>query len=173
MVRLLASIAVVLSLAPQAMQAQTVSASRLLGAVVLASEEEQLGHITDLAIDLTDSRVRYAIVRAAPAASVGKVQGIALEALRPGLLRDRLLLVRELAPPPPNGNERMIRASTLIGREVRSERGEELGPIRDLAVDLDNGQVRYALLEPPGYRAREVPLESLHIPPLGGDAILK
>jgi sporulation protein YlmC with PRC-barrel domain len=166
-------IALVFALAPVAAQGQTVSASRLLGAVVF-SQDERLGHVIDLAIDLTENRVRYAIVRSDPADSARKAFGVPLPALRPGLQHDRLVVGTDRAATPPTGRERMIRASSLIGREVRGGNGESLGDIRDLAVDLENGLVRYALLERPGQgQPRALPLDALYVPPLRGDAILK
>lgn len=40
-----------------------------------------------------------------------------------------------------------MRASQLIGKEVRNAQGEKLGDIKDLIVDLNNQRVHYAVLE--------------------------
>lgn len=42
---------------------------------------------------------------------------------------------------------RGMRASKVIGMEVRNPKGENLGKISDLVVDLTTGDVRYAVLE--------------------------
>ncbi|MGI9232581.1 MAG: PRC-barrel domain-containing protein [Woeseiaceae bacterium] len=39
-----------------------------------------------------------------------------------------------------------IPASKLIGSSVHNDRGEDLGTINDLLIDLDNGEIRYAVL---------------------------
>jgi len=42
---------------------------------------------------------------------------------------------------------RALRASKIIGKEVRNPEGKNIGQIRDLVVNMNNGQVRYAMLE--------------------------
>ena len=42
---------------------------------------------------------------------------------------------------------RALRASKIIGKEVRNPEGKNIGQIRDLIVNMNNGQVRYAMLE--------------------------
>lgn len=44
------------------------------------------------------------------------------------------------------GNYRAIRASELMGREVRGSEGSGVGEIEDLVVDISTGQLRYAML---------------------------
>src|SRR5688572_14501194 len=39
---------------------------------------------------------------------------------------------------------RDARLSQLIGRDVRDTKGEDLGDIKDLVIDLQSGQVKYA-----------------------------
>jgi len=46
---------------------------------------------------------------------------------------------------------RYIRASTMIGMNVRNAKGENLGEIRDLIVDVANERVYYAVLEFGGF----------------------
>jgi sporulation protein YlmC with PRC-barrel domain len=52
-------------------------------------------------------------------------------------------------PAAPASQDRMgdIRASKLIGKNVRNGQGQGVGEIRDLVVDANNGQVQYAVLE--------------------------
>ena len=38
------------------------------------------------------------------------------------------------------------RASTIIGKEVENERGEDLGKIEDVVIDTSTGQISYAVL---------------------------
>ncbi len=42
---------------------------------------------------------------------------------------------------------RALRASALIGKEVRNPQGTNIGKINDLIVDMTTGDVRYAMLE--------------------------
>jgi sporulation protein YlmC with PRC-barrel domain len=43
-------------------------------------------------------------------------------------------------------NYRALRASQLIGKQVKSPEGKNLGKIEDLIVDMNTGQVRYSIL---------------------------
>ncbi|MDP8958622.1 MAG: PRC-barrel domain-containing protein [Actinomycetota bacterium] len=45
----------------------------------------------------------------------------------------------------------VLSASTLIGDPVRNVEGERLGEIRELMIDLDYGQVAYAVLSFGGF----------------------
>jgi sporulation protein YlmC with PRC-barrel domain len=45
----------------------------------------------------------------------------------------------------------MRSASTMIGNKVVNPEGEELGSIKDLMIDLDDGQVAYAVLSFGGF----------------------
>lgn len=51
----------------------------------------------------------------------------------------------------PVASTRYMRASTLIGKDVRDAKGEKLGDIKDLVVDVTNGRVHYAILEFGGF----------------------
>lgn len=55
-----------------------------------------------------------------------------------------------LAAPPFAGaaeDAREVKASALIGKAVKNPKGEALGRMRDLVVDLDDNRVRYAIIE--------------------------
>jgi sporulation protein YlmC with PRC-barrel domain len=41
---------------------------------------------------------------------------------------------------------RNLRASNLIGKDVRNPQGEDLGDIKDVIVDLNNSRVHYIVL---------------------------
>lgn len=47
----------------------------------------------------------------------------------------------------PGQNYRAVRASKLIGMEVRNPQGTNIGKINDVIVDMTSGKVRYAMLE--------------------------
>ncbi|QJE02470.1 PRC-barrel domain containing protein [Massilia forsythiae] len=47
---------------------------------------------------------------------------------------------------PPAGTARSMRASRIIGRDVNSRAGKDIGKIKDLVVDVDTGNVKYAVL---------------------------
>lgn len=44
-------------------------------------------------------------------------------------------------------NEQLVRASTLLGRDVEDTAGRDAGEIEDLVVNLGNGKVHYAVLD--------------------------
>jgi sporulation protein YlmC with PRC-barrel domain len=48
-------------------------------------------------------------------------------------------------------NRRVLSASTLKGDDVVNRRGEDLGIIEDLMIDLDRGRVAYAVLSFGGF----------------------
>ena len=53
--------------------------------------------------------------------------------------------------PGPGGPAKDLRASRLIGKKVRNARGEHLGEIADLMVDLPQQRVHYAVLAAGGF----------------------
>jgi sporulation protein YlmC with PRC-barrel domain len=48
-------------------------------------------------------------------------------------------------------NPHALRANQLIGMDVHNSRGERLGDIEDVVIDLQSGQVRYAILSYGGF----------------------
>jgi sporulation protein YlmC with PRC-barrel domain len=52
---------------------------------------------------------------------------------------------------PAGSKLRDVRLSQLIGRDVRDTKGEDLGDIKDLVIDLQSGQVKYAIVEFGGF----------------------
>ena len=46
---------------------------------------------------------------------------------------------------------RVLQATSLIGNKILSPNGEELGNLKDLMIDLDEGQVNYAVLSFGGF----------------------
>jgi len=51
----------------------------------------------------------------------------------------------------PKSNVRYMRASKLIGQDVRNAQGEKLGDIKDIVVDVANSRVHYVILEFGGF----------------------
>lgn len=47
----------------------------------------------------------------------------------------------------PMPNQRLVRASTLIGKDVNDRQGRDAGQIKDMVINLNNGRVHYAVLE--------------------------
>jgi sporulation protein YlmC with PRC-barrel domain len=50
-----------------------------------------------------------------------------------------------------NGNPQVLSATTMIGDDVRNARGEKLGELEEIMIDLDRGQVAYAVLSFGGF----------------------
>ena len=46
---------------------------------------------------------------------------------------------------------RLVRATNIVGETVKNFNGDELGQVRDLVVDLDAGQIAYAVLSFGGF----------------------
>lgn len=55
-----------------------------------------------------------------------------------------------------NGKERLMGAVTLVGRKVHNHENEDLGEIREIMVDIESGEIAYAVLSDtaknPGFR---------------------
>jgi sporulation protein YlmC with PRC-barrel domain len=65
-----------------------------------------------------------------------------------------------------NQHPRVRSATTVIGSKVVNPEGEELGSIKDLMIDLDDGQIAYAVLSFGGFlglgdKLFAIPLEAL------------
>jgi sporulation protein YlmC with PRC-barrel domain len=65
-----------------------------------------------------------------------------------------------------------VRASTLIGIEVRDALGEAAGRVRDLMFDLRNNRVHYLVLERGGDRTVEYPMHAFTLRRNGGQLVL-
>jgi sporulation protein YlmC with PRC-barrel domain len=142
-------------------------ASELLGTSVKSVEGEELGRLRDLVLDLDDQRVRYAIVERG--AKLLRYSLVHFDAAREGthvvlhLSRERL----EASPGMDPGWQGygLVRASALLGRDVRDSQGRAIGELADIVIDWSGGKVRYALVRArngsgPGER---VPLAALAV----------
>lgn len=69
---------------------------------------------------------------------------------------------------PHHNRPQVLSASTLIGDNVQNAAGEDLGKIEEFMIDLDTGQVAYAVLSFGGFMGMgekffAVPWRSLHL----------
>ena len=67
-----------------------------------------------------------------------------------------------------NGHPEVLSATTLIGDDVRNNRGEDLGKLEEIMLDLDQGRVAYAVLSFGGFlglgdKLFAVPWEALEV----------
>ena len=47
----------------------------------------------------------------------------------------------------PMANQKLVRASELIGKNVNDRKGKDMGEIDDMVVDMNSGKIHYAVLE--------------------------
>lgn len=146
-------------------------ASELIGMQVINSRDESLGEISELVINVDDGTVHHAVLDFGGWLGLGeKIFPYPTSALRPAPGEKLLLhLDRESLERAPSfdaarliGNRRLMRATQLMDKEVRNRQGAEIGEIEDLLVDLDEGTVRYAVVEVEAGPARE---EAALVPP--------
>lgn len=52
---------------------------------------------------------------------------------------------------PTHQNPRVLSATTIIGDRIRNEAGEDLGELKELMLDMNNGQIAYAVLSFGGF----------------------
>jgi sporulation protein YlmC with PRC-barrel domain len=76
-----------------------------------------------------------------------------------------------------NEHSRVLSATRLIGNKVVNTEGQQLGNIKELMVDLDDGQIAYAVLSFGGFlgvgdKLFAIPLEALTINPQDHTVIL-
>ncbi|HVS03656.1 MAG TPA: PRC-barrel domain-containing protein, partial [Thermoanaerobaculia bacterium] len=63
---------------------------------------------------------------------------------------------------------RVLSANTIIGDDIHNPRGEKLGEIKELMIDVDQGRVAYAVLSFGGFlgmgdKLFAIPFESLRL----------
>ena len=76
-----------------------------------------------------------------------------------------------------NEHSRVLSATRIIGNKVVNTEGQQLGNIKELMVDLDDGQIAYAVLSFGGFlgvgdKLFAIPLEALTINPQDHTVIL-
>ncbi|HEX7053627.1 MAG TPA: hypothetical protein VF211_06785 [Burkholderiales bacterium] len=157
--------------------AQSLRASEIFSAAVRERGGEPLGRIDDLLLDTHGSRVDYAIL----VTPEGKRFPAPLTAFRPHGERLELDLERAAlggaagfaaAGGAPSG---YVALRGLLGREVKRAGGGHAGALRDVVIDFETGEVRYAIVDydPPSAEAPlGVPLGRLELPAGDGPVIL-
>jgi sporulation protein YlmC with PRC-barrel domain len=152
-------------------------ASRVIGMEVRNPEGRNIGQIRDMVVDMNTGQVRYTVLEFDPGIFEGeRLFAVPTHLLRLGaddqlvynMTRDRL----EQAAVPrtdwdrawndpnymarvdkawgvvqPAGQARAYRVSDLLGMDVNSRAGEEIGEIEDLVINMAAQEVHYAVLE--------------------------
>lgn len=126
-----------------------VVATALIGAEIVDPEGRSVGRIDDLALDLRDERVSYAILKLVRPGAGEERRAVPLEALERSLGRRQLVLPagEQRGAAAGAGTEaRMARASSVIGRTLLAPDGRRLGRITDVIVDLESARAPHALV---------------------------
>lgn len=142
-------------------------ASKLIGKNVKDSNGKSIGEIKDLALQPDQGNVGYAVL------SFGGMMGIGdkLFAIQPNAFQesrgsdDVVLNISESSLKQMQGFDNdnwptsnsvntqnmsvgpIVKASEYLEYEVKNFKGEDLGEIEDLAIDLKNGKINYAVIE--------------------------
>jgi sporulation protein YlmC with PRC-barrel domain len=169
---LVAALVALLSLAAPAARADPSRVSAWLGRAVVDARGERIGELKDVLFDGRDGAIvalaveygrwlRVAEHEAAFPRGQFSRRGAALVlALPEAALRRAPALERPQWP--------LVRASSVIGREVRDRLHRDAGEMSDLVMDFERGEVRYALIDLPdewgGGRLERVALDELALP---------
>lgn len=164
-----------------AKSAEDMRASKVIGMRVRNPQNENLGKIDDLVVDVNNERVSYAVLAFGGAMGMGdKLFAYPISVFQPTADRKELVLnldkdklkaapgferknwpdwnkdtyradvERYFGPtitPKTMPNQRLARASDLIGKKVEDRSGTRIGKIDDLVVNLGNGKLHYAVLD--------------------------
>lgn len=157
-------------------------ASKVIGMKVRNAQDQDLGNIDDLIVDVNNERVAYAILafggtlgfgekrfayplplfQPAPGRTNELVLNVDEERLKkaPGFERKnwpdwnqaayRGEVDRYFGPtvsPKSMPNQRLVRASELIGKNIDDRDGRHAGELEDLVVNLGNARVHYAIFD--------------------------
>lgn len=181
-------------------------ASRLIGMEVRNRSGEHVGEIEDLVVDLSDDRVRYAVIAAGGFLGIGeKYYAYPLNRFSKAPEGDELALdvdTESLSDAPSfddkwpdfndpayqarldgnsggitaQGETDLRRVSELLGMDVRSPSGVQVGELEDVIIDLHSGGARAVVTFDPGENADErlvaVPPHRLGIPRHSDDAVI-
>ncbi|HLO64432.1 MAG TPA: PRC-barrel domain-containing protein [Azonexus sp.] len=157
-------------------------ASKVIGMKVRNAQDQDLGKIDDLIVDVNNERVAYAILSFGGVLGLGQklfTYPLSLFQPAPGRNDELVLNVEEerlkKAPgferknwpdwnqssyrgdvdryfgptvsPKAMPNQRLVRASELIGKNVDDSEGHHAGELKDLVVNLGNARVHYAVFD--------------------------
>ena len=137
--------------------------SRLLGMPVSTPDDRPAGILRDLVVDMNTGRILRVVLGIGGMAGAGErtlalppsafVGGGSQRSSEPALRVDAGALERARAPQPGDGlgrrgggieperTARFARGSALLGAEVKHMSGDDIGEVRDVAVDLSGGRV--------------------------------
>lgn len=162
-----------------------VRASKMIGMKVRNNQEKSLGEIKDLIVNMNTGDVRYAVLEFDPGIFQGErlfavpTNQFQMAGSRDGLVynmtRERLEnarvdraswdkreplntdnLDRNWGVAKATDGARAHRASDLIGKDVNSRNGQDIGDVKDLVINLANQKVHYAVLAfDPGWTSPE------------------
>lgn len=137
---------------------KAVRLSKLDGVNIYDSESKKIGEVKDVVLDSTSGQVQHAVVSIGGVMGVGdKEHAVPLKDLKvysraaddsvPAKVTlasgpDNLPAAKKLEKDSPH-----VLGSKLIGTDVSDAEGKDAGEIEDLVVDLQSGQVQYALME--------------------------
>jgi sporulation protein YlmC with PRC-barrel domain len=161
--------------------AEDIRASKLIGMKVVNTQNENLGKIDDLVVDVNNERVAYAVLAFGGAMGMGdKLFAYPVGVFQPTADRKELVLnldkdklkaapgferknwpdwnkdtyradvERYFGPtisPKALPNQRLARASDLIGKKVEDRTGQRIGKIEDIVVNPGSGKLHYAVLD--------------------------
>lgn len=157
-------------------------ASKVIGMKVRNAQDQDLGKIDDLIVDVNNERVAYAILSFGGVLGLGEklfTYPLSLFQQAPGRKDELVLNVDEerlkKAPgferknwpdwnqaayrgdvdryfgptvsPKSMPNQRLVRASELIGKNIDDRDGHHAGELKDLVVNLGNARVHYAIFD--------------------------
>lgn len=137
---------------------KAVRLSKLAGVNIYDNESKKIGEVKDVVLDPSSGQVQHAVVSIGGVMGVGdKEHAVPLKDLKvySKSADDSVPAKVTLASgpdslPPAKKQEKdspHVLGSKLIGTDVNDAEGKDAGEIEDLVVDLQSGQVQYALME--------------------------
>lgn len=180
---------------------EQMQASRLVGMDVVDRRGESVGEIEDLVIDLSDGRIRHVVLSSGGLLDIGDKHYVyTLDQFSKSKEGDRLTLKADaetLRTAPsfdsdgwPGFNEPiwspgrqangsgtdLRRVSELLGMDLKSPSGVDVGELKDFAIQFPNGEARAVVSFDPGDNADErlvaVPPAKLGIPNESDQAVV-
>lgn len=137
---------------------KAVRLSKLDGVNIYDNESKKIGEVKDVVLDPSSGQVQHAVVSIGGVMGIGdKEHAVPLKDLKvySRAADDSVPAKVTLASgpdnlPPAKKQEKdspHVLGSKLIGTDVNDAEGKDAGEIEDLVVDLQSGQVQYALME--------------------------
>jgi sporulation protein YlmC with PRC-barrel domain len=155
-----------------------IRADRLIGQAVRDRQDERIGRIDDLALNVSEGRIAYAVISHGGLFGIGadhvakpweQIQPdpargtVRLDATRQDLEQAHQINPREpwpaqlpgpddqpVATTGPEAQQHILSMNRLIGMDVQNAQGEQLGRIDDLAIKRD-GKLSYAVVTRGGF----------------------